>query len=548
MVNFWREKSFIASIVVFLTAFGLLSLFYLNTPGTLGIGDQYFHYGFAEMVKKKGFSAADSFDHIYLSPVAKEDKTRQIELFNVALIPFTFFENSLLGLKLSVIFWASTVIGILYYVLRKSKVPYASLFTLIFLMSFFPIFRLLIGRGLVLVFGLLLLEILLVSKKKYSAFFFVAFFHVLWHQSSFFMIPFIAVAGEVLRYITHKEFSKKMIFLSILAVILGMAPQPNFPQNIVDRTSSLVNLQSEVVQESDIARVEGQELHTLEPSKLINYFPYLLLLNILAYSFVIYSYIKNKESGRFKNEDHLFYLVFLINLASLFGVMVISGRFVDFFIITGILLSALCVKRIFRDTGKCFDSKMRKFVIAGVYIAVIFFVVNTLIDARVDSAKTELETKKAAAQWVFNNSDQGDKVFLEGWSQFPIQFFYNKKVKYSMGMEPMTLKKYDENLFWKWYNMHINNIYCQEPKNCTQKTDQINSDMRDMTNEEKNAFRKENSQKMIQSIVNDFQADFVFSKNKTFNKTMLLNEDMFENHQIFETRRGSQFFVGKIRD
>jgi hypothetical protein len=489
------------------------------------------------------------FDWIYFSEQRAEGEPRKVQLFNIFQIPFTYFENSFFGLKFSAIFWASLSLSIIYYLFRKLKVPYSLLFALLFLVSSGILFRLLINRGLVLVIGLIFLEIYFLVKQKHKSFLFTGFFHVLWHLSTFPAPIILAFTSETIRYILNKKFSLKLIILSIVAVLLGAVTYPTFPDNILSVSKNVVNLNKNVIEENALSKVAGQELSLIEPSFLASNTPTITALAIFAIIFCIFFYVnlkKNWENYQYKETDHFLLISFLLLIGSLAGILILSGRFFDFFFVSAIFTFALVVKKIKEDKNIIIGKNYKKYFLVSCFIFVLFLGQNELIDIKRSAYDKELSTKKQVAKWIEGEAKEGDIVFTRSWNHFPIQFFFNQKVRYIMGIEPMTLKKHNEDLFWKWYNIRVNSFYCEENKNCQDKVKEIKNQIKNHGNKIEE-FQKINSRQIIKTIKEDFQSKFILSSNETLNEIILLNEDMLEKHRTFESRKGTEFFVGKLK-
>ncbi|MFW5884966.1 MAG: hypothetical protein ACOCUF_01940 [Patescibacteria group bacterium] len=548
LARFW-QKPLLASIAVFFLFFGVFSLFYLKAPGTLTIDDQYFHFRLADMIKEEGLSSMKDFDRIYFSEQRAEGEPRKVQLFNIFQIPFTYFEDSFFGLKFSAIFWASLTLSIIYYLFRKLKVPYSLLFTLLFFTSFTILSRFLINRGLVLIMGLMFLEVYFLIKQKHKSFLFAGFFHVLWHLSTFPAPIILALATETVRYILNKKFSLKLIILSIVAVSLGAITYPAFPDNVLSVSQNVININKNIIEENAVSKIAGQELALIDPSFLVENVLVVTALAIFSIIFCIFFYVglkKNWKNYQYKVSDHFLLISFLIMIGSLAGILILSGRFFDFFFVSAVFTFALAVKKIKTDKNIVISSNYKNYFLAFCLIFLLFLGQNELINVKRSAYDKELLTKKQVAKWIEDRAEEGDIVFTRSWNHFPIQFFFNQKVRYTMGIEPMTLKKHNEDLFWKWYNIRVNTFYCDENKNCQDKVKEIKNQIKNHGNKI-NEFQQANSLRIIETIQEDFQSRFVLSANKDLNKILLLNEDKFEEHKTFESRKGTEFFVGKLK-
>ncbi|MFO7807587.1 MAG: hypothetical protein R6V40_04180 [Candidatus Moraniibacteriota bacterium] len=544
------QKPFIASIAVFVFFFGLISFFYLQAPGTLAIGDQYFHFRLADMIKERGLSSMNDFDWIYFSEQRAEGEPRKVQLFNIFQIPFTFFEDDFLGLKISAIFWASLTLSALYYLLRKFRVPYAFIFILLLFSSYAIIFRLLINRSLVLIMSLIFVEIYLAVRQKHKSFLFISFFHALWHLATFPAPILIALVVETIRYILNKKFLFKPILLGIIAVFAGLAVYPQFPNNVTSSLSGVFSINKNIVSENSISNVEGKELKLLDPKTLIENFSVITFISILSIVYFIYFYlgVRNKifeNNYKYKQEDHFFFVSFLVLIGSLSGILILSGRFFDFFVVSAILTFALTVKKIMENKDIVIKKNYKNYALVGVFIFVLFLSQNELTDVKKSAYNKELNTKKQVAHWIKENSREGDIVFVQSWNHFPIQFFFNQRVRYTMGLEPMALKKHSDELFWKWYNIRMYDYYCEQEKDCRKEVKLKKQALKEKPSHAE-YFNKENFTKITKSVKNDFKSKFILSSDGSFNELMLNNKESFEKHKVFEGQTDNKFFIGKL--
>ena len=106
-------------------------------------------------------------------------------------------------------------------------------------------------------------------------------------------------------------------------------------------------------------------------------------------------------------------------------------------------------------------------------------------------------------------------------------FFSNYHNTYVTGIEPTALKNYDEQLYWKYYNMFNYHYYCEKQEDCKTEIEyrrnQIGSD-----NEKRQILEKENGFKIINSIKNDFGARIIVSSNDYFTKTIESHPELIE--------------------
>jgi hypothetical protein len=136
---FLHECPLAAAGIFFLVSLGLYAGVYWGTLGISFQDDHFFHFKLAYLLRTEGFGILNNFDWIYLTKTAQEHLRYPISLFQIALVPFTFFKDMVLGLKVSDIFWASLSVSIIFYVLLKMKTKFP-IFSMLVLLSSFVFF------------------------------------------------------------------------------------------------------------------------------------------------------------------------------------------------------------------------------------------------------------------------------------------------------------------------------------------------------------------------------------------------------------------------
>jgi hypothetical protein len=182
-----------------------------------------------------------------------------------------------------------------------------------------------------------------------------------------------------------------------------------------------------------------------------------------------------------------------------------------------------------------FNTSLAFFLKSATIIVLIVLVVNTLLVIYSRSNIFNYVPIQQAAQWLDEKSDKQERIFLTNWSIFPMIFFENSHDVYTMGMEPMSLKNYDESLYWKYYNIFSYSYYCDELKDCKEKVDGEIEYLKNADEETRQFMEKENGRKIVESIKNDFNSKFILSTSKQLTTTLLLNKNLIEEYTSFMT-------------
>lgn len=554
--NIWSRPIY-ASVIVFTVIFGSLVILYSFAEGDPIVDDHYFHFKYAYLLRTEGLDAVKNFDWIYLTPYDASGKSRyNVSLFQVSLIPFTYMRDWLFALHIADAFYASVVVAIFYFIMRRERVKHPLFFSLL-LVGMISIFgRLLLGRALVLMIGLIFLEMYFAIHKKYLPLLITAIIHVMWHQATFFLPLIIVIIVEFSRFLINKSIAWKNGLWSLIAIVIGMSIFPGFPRSLISWVTQIFTVTQNGRSVSVGKSLAGNELTLIDFSMYSagqGFAMVILFCCLMAVGMIFYLY---------KKQDHAVYtgikkghMLWLVSLSVFIfciigGSFMITGRLYDFLLPTFVLLLAFTVTAL-KETELI---PPRSFTSRGIatiaWSIVLLLCVNSFNYFYLVSQNFDYTPTEKAAQWIDERSEDDEHVFLLNWSFFTIFFFENSNNTYSTGIEPLALRSYDEDLYWKYYNIFFNGFYCEDHQDCRQKMyDELMVNR--TTVEERNAYKKENSEKIINTVRNDFDARFIVSESKKLRNIILLSPELVEEYQDFHSDhlRGNamQYTVFKLK-
>lgn len=507
----------IGSILVFLLVFALSLSFTLTTSGFLFKDDHFFHFKYAYLLKTYGFEINKNFDWMYLTEEIKNSTIHRATFFQIALIPFTLIKNLELGLKISDAFWASTSLSLIYYSFRKLKISYPLLMILLLVASYFSMERFLAGRTFVFSTGLIFILIYLAIREKYFKFLFLSLLFIFWHPAIFFMPVLITSIVEIARHFVYKKINYFGFLGWILSALIA-----SFYYSL-DTFLNISAFLKKTFYNVDLG--QGAEMHRINIFKIAGFSEIFLLMLIFSFFFVIKRYVSQKKSFT-ENPQNLviIYTAFLFVLFSLNGAIMINGRFIDYYGAGVALLTGACITQ-FKQNKKDFTKNENFFLLGGVLIFIFVIGANTFNQLKTKAHFNDISAQKSVAEWVASHSSTKDRVYLYNWSDFPINFFYNHKNIYAMGMEPMQLYYYNPELYWKWYNIFNNAYYCNIPKDCKVQAEKYTASLKNLSLGEAQKISRINSRKILESIKNDFQAKYIISDEKN-RQLFELNPDL----------------------
>jgi len=525
IVNYIKNNIWMSTLLVFCLFFIIYGSIYLFTDGISAPDDHFFHLKFAYLLREQGFYVANNYDWI---PI--QTHRYSVSLFQASLIPFTFFKDLFTGLRVSDTFGAAFSLAVIYFALRKFNFNHAFLMLLILLSSAYFSFRLFYGRGYVLTLGLVLLELYFMQKKKYSKFFLVSFFHILWHPSSLFFPPMIAFFTGVSKYLTEKKIEWKGFLAALLSIFFGMSIYPGFPRNIFSWVTNLANISDGA---NDGLKLEGNELYAKNSLDMFINNPIFSFLAVISIVLVVYLYIESKNKNPIdENQKEKLSEVFSFFLMLIFfnlGAIKISGRFFDYYLLFIVTLWASILKLLFAKREIIIGEKISKYIVFACFIFFSYLSLNNFLDLRIKIDNSDYKTIKAPVEWIRDNSKEKEMVYLQNWSDFTKAFFYNDKNIYSWGMEPKDLNNKSPKLYWKAYSILAYSFYCEKQEDCEKDVEATQKKYEKMSEDDQKKFKKENSRKIINSIKNDFGSRFILSTSSSFSELIKLNEDLIED-------------------
>ncbi|PID52660.1 MAG: hypothetical protein CR972_00750 [Candidatus Moraniibacteriota bacterium] len=550
----WK-KPIIATLILFIGFFVALSFFLIFSGGDPRPDDHYFHFKYAELLRTEGWDVVENFRWIYLHSGPDGVHHYSVSLFQFFLIPFTYFEDKFIGIHVADAFFASGLIAIIYYIMRREKVQHALFFTILFAGSTFFLNRFLLGRAFVLMVGFVYLEMHFAIRKKYTSLFFMVMIHILWHQATYFMPILVLCFVEISRYVVEKKVFLKNFFAVVLGTLTGMAFFPGFPGSLIKLLKQILIIKDSTTSNS-MGTMGGSEMFTKSTASISAghiIAGIVLFACFWAVVYVYYAY-KNEDprvKGIIKKEQIIWFVCLSFFVAFiLVASFMVTGRFFDF-AFPGFVFLAGCTFTILIKTNlidaQAFEGKYFAIISCIPLFCVSAFSFFSVYD---NASSYDVAPIKASADWINERSETSEKVFLHNWSYFVTLFFANSDNVYSMGLEPTTLKTYNEDLYWKYYNLFKSVYYCENRGDCK---DELYDELmvKRTSSDERNMFKKENSKKIINSIKNDFDAKLIFSDSREFNGVLLLNAELIRDYKIFDVEKNEgtpiQFAVFQLK-
>lgn len=513
--------------------FAINSAIYFSVSGVSSQDDQWFYFKISDLFRTNGWSTITDFKWLYFTNLAQDHLNYGMTLYHFFLVPFTFFQDKIFGMKLAGTVFASAVPTLVFYVWREMRIKKAFLWALFFyvFISADILWRLFINRSFVLIDGLILLEIYLLHKKKYWPLFFIAMLHTWWHTGTFWVVPMLAVLYELIRYAN----SKKVFFKNILAGIVGACAGFIFYPPHSDQFFSSMNPKSWIQSltsyfygvNTTAAIRHGGEVYKRDFLALFtnNYFIFIAFVFLIVLNIALYIYRK-KNNGRDldENADRVVLREFLFALCIFLalGVIAVSFRFQDLLLPCLMMGFAVSVQ-FFSERGflKIENSLIRKIMIISGLIFLSYLFANRLLDLRnrIGDGKSYEKYEKAAI-WLKENTEKNEIIYNTDWGQAPVLFFYNDWNYYVVGLEPKSLYRYDQELYWLWHNISYYGTVCDD-RDCKDKLEELLKN-KDTSVIENGALA--NAKEIAPIIKEKFKSKYVFFNQETFLKKELAKD------------------------
>lgn len=416
---------FLAAVIVFAA---ILHFGYQIRPE----GDQLYHFKHAEIYKTNGIFDS-SFPWLPYSIIGKHEADMWYG-FHLLLIPFTFFQDPFFGIRVAGFFITVFLLVMFYFTLARLGVEKGYVWPFLFMLSgFFALFHLTTVRPhvLSLAFDVWIYAFAITGSiwGIFGASFAAAFLHLSLFWSTLLILGvFIST-----KFFVEKIFDWRAVLFSLCGIILGWVLRPN-PFD----AAKLVYVQ---IIELALAKFKsvplnfGLELYPLG-WQTFSIFGAFILLWLLA----IFVFARAPERKTVLWSSLALSVIFF--LITLFA----AQRSFDFWVAFGIIFIAF----IYSNINAL--ARRRGILIAAIIIAGLMSWQSLYKNDRfLKTAVWDPVRFRSAAEWLKNNSKEGDIVFNVSWDYFPELFFWNTKNFYIGGMDPIFQYAYDPELYWKAY-------------------------------------------------------------------------------------------------
>ena len=398
---------------------------------------------------------------------------------NFLLVPFTYFDNLFLGVKLAgTIITALLLIGFFWIMQRhnmglKFFWPFFMLFAVPNALYQFLMLR---PQTISFLFSLALFSLL--ALGNWLGVFLAGAGLVFFHLNYFWIIILIAGVFSGFYFIRHliiNFYFKDSAFLEkekfdwskVLAVIAGgimgwfLRPHPISAVKLL----YIQVIKLLVEKQSKLPLAFGTEWLPYSWRALFNASSLFFLLWAAAIIFLAWSLYKYKDQIlKFSFEkSFLLWGSLIISSAFFFMTVLIARKSLLSWVTFGALFIACLYSYIV-------PVKFKQNFSAILFIAFLFMFLNSSYKTGISMLNSiPPDAYRESALWLKENSRPGDIVFNTHWDDFSILFFWNQKNYYIGGLDPIFQYDYDPGLYWEYHFLSkgITDEFTCNDKNCS---------------------------------------------------------------------------------
>ncbi|MBI2454191.1 MAG: hypothetical protein HYV54_01285 [Parcubacteria group bacterium] len=419
--------------------------------------DAFYHITHAKIYRAEGLFFND-FPWVQFS-VIKDLKADIWYGFHLLLIPLTFFNDLVFGIKFGAFLLTTAVLFLFYILLKKLGLRWPFFWALLFFF-FIPDtnFRFLVLRPHLITF-VLGLAVFYFTLKRNNLGLLTASAGLVFIHLALGWIPALIV---LITLISARAVSDKINLRPLLAVLGGIAvgavARPNFLGALKVAYVQIIDLM--LAKFNHIPLRLGSELRPVSNLSLVTHEILPLFLLVSPAILILALAIKNRIFKNISPRDQTA-IIAALSISLVFGLATIfvARRAMDLWVGFSFIFAGLVFKLLASKYPGYIRRHGRAVVLGGV-ILILTMLTNTLYYSLFKYPRQSPDHRnfKPAAEWLKDNSKEGDIVFHPYWDNFPILFFYNQKNYYLNGMDPIFLHAFDPGLNIKLYFFSIDKL------------------------------------------------------------------------------------------
>lgn len=444
----------VAAFFLYLAAVvGIAAFFHLRSPN-LGDADALYHYRHAALYASGG-PFITGFPWTTCSVLSRTPGDLWYG-FHLLLVPFTWFPDALLGIKLAGICGLVALMLLCYAALARLRIPLPYLWPFLMLFSSPPgLLRLIVTRPHVLSMGLLALLLALLVRGALWEIALVSFAVAFIHLNLFWIVLVVALIVLLVRWRVdgRVEWSKGAAALAGVAAGWLLRPEPL-------GTARNAYVQLVELSQAKLAHVPlmaGGELSPVDPAALlINFAPFLILW-LGAIALLAAATLKRREEAS-PEQRVLLWSTLTLSICffelSVLGSLRATDQWKAFSIF---LIGGTAGAFPFRaEARRQFpQGRSRTALLAAAVVAAAALLWRGTGAEAQDWAYGSIDPNRYrdAASWLRKYTPPGSVVFHAGWGAFPDLFYWNPQNRYINGMDPIFMYSFSPVLYWEAHHL-----------------------------------------------------------------------------------------------
>ncbi len=410
--------------------------------------DGFYHIRHAEIYRTQGLWDS-SFPWTQFSVIKKYGADIWYG-FHIFLIPFTYFNNLVFGIKVAGIFVTLITLTLFWWALKRLNVIWPWLWPILLVFASPDLmYRLTMTRPHSITLGLSLLIFSFLIKGKTWPILVASALTSFVHLSLSWIPILLVLVVSVSKKIQKLPIEWAKIRVLTLGLVLGLATRPN-PIGAI-KLAYIQVVQILIVKINNIPLYFGRELKGLEAFGFMqNILPALVIFG-LAFLFYKRRGLKNMASDEAKNQKTTLISGVILIMIFLVVTLAIARRGYD--ILVGYILASAALMITVYLNSRPHHKKI--FLLSGL-ILIGLMSTNSISTFKIYMGNAwKPNDFKEVSLWLKENTQPGEVIFNTRWDNFHGLFFWNPNNYYISGMDPIFQYAYDESLYWKAHFLAI---------------------------------------------------------------------------------------------
>lgn len=424
-----RTRRIVHAVAAVGIVVAVLAYLQAQTYGIIGV-DGYYHIRWSRMLWD-GLLRGEIPEFTAL-PLTILDAPRYVDhhfLFHVFQIPFTWFDDLILGAKLSAVVYGAAAILSCYGLILKFRVPWPLLWLVALLASSSHFLqRMTNPRAMSVTIITIVAAAALLFARRF-VWLGVLAFALVWMYSLFPLLLVLVAAWTIGQWWETQEWEWKPLVFASIGLILGLVINPYFPENLV-----LLVEHARMKVTEDVVVAVGAEWYPLNTWSVVTYATIALAAQIGGWLLL-----------RPEKRDASAQTIFLFLFSTFLAVLAFKARrFFEYWPPFAVLFLASAIgpwvdrlrsrewTPVWKSTAYV-TGTATAMAVAGLLLVVVHQA------KQIDAPPEDPAVYAGASSWLVTNTPPGSLVFNADWDDFSMLFFHDTHNGFVSGLDPTYL-------------------------------------------------------------------------------------------------------------